>query len=91
MSKLYDMNQHNYACKQKFRVEWTYGNRQQPHTISHVQGFQEVLHEIEGWRHSLTMGEMFRIFIDNKATKHSIMFVGDNGELLSTIKIIEEK
>jgi len=90
MSKLYYMNQHNYAYNQKFRVEWTHGNLSQPHTISHVQGFQQVLHEIAGWKHSLTMGEMFRIFIDNKAKKHSIMFVCDEGELVSTIKIVEE-
>lgn len=91
MSKLYDMDQHRYACKQNFRVEWTSGNRPKPHSISHVQGFQEVLSEIKTWKHSLTMSEMFRIFIDNKANKHSIMFVGDNGELVTTIKIVEDK
>lgn len=90
MSKLYDMTQHNYACKQKFRVEWTHSNQLRPHSISHVQGFSEVLSEIKTWNHSLTIDEMFRIFIDNKAKKHSIMFVGDKGELVTTIKIVEE-
>lgn len=90
MNKLYDMDQHRYACKQNFRIEWTYGNRPKPHTISHVRGFSKVLKDIAGWKHSLTIDALFRIFIDNKAKKHSVMFVGDNGELMSTIKISEE-
>lgn len=89
MIKLYDMDQHRFACKQNFRVEWTYGN-EKPHTISHVKGFSGLLFEIKTWKHSLTMEEMFRIFIDNKASKHSIMFIGDKGELVTTIKIILE-
>lgn len=90
MTKFYDMDQHHYACKQNFRIEWIYGNQPKPHTISHVQGFSQVLKDITGWEHSLTIDELFRIFIDNKAKKHSIMFVGDNGELMSTMKISED-
>lgn len=90
MTKLYDMDQHRYACKQNFRVEWTCGNQPSPHTISHVQGFSQILNEVKTWNHSLTLDELFRIFIDNKAKKHSIMFVGDKGELVTTIKIVEE-
>lgn len=90
MSKLYDSNQHYDTCQRNFRVEWIQGNQPKPHFISHVQGFSEVLSEVKTWDTSLTIGEMFRIFIDNKAKKHVIMVVGDNGELISTIKIIEE-
>lgn len=84
------MEQHRYACQRNFRVEWIQGNQPKPHFISHVQGFSEVLSEIKTWNTSLTIDEMFRIFIDNKAKKHVIMVVGDKGELISTIRIIEE-
>jgi hypothetical protein len=84
------MNQHNYACKQNFRVEWSYGHESSPHTVAYVQGFQSVLHEIECFPHSLNMGELFRVFIDNKAKKHYIMMIDDNGNLVLTIKISEE-
>lgn len=89
MKMLYDMDQHRFACKQNFRVEWSYGS-DEPHSISHVVGFSGVLSEIETWEHSLTVDKMFRIFIDNKASKHNVIFIGDKGELLTTIKIVTE-
>lgn len=82
---LYDMKEHNLACKANFNIKvYDQGGFI---STDYVKGFQEVLEVLGIYKTSLTTNEMFRIFIDNKASKHSIIYLDDIGELDCHIKI----
>lgn len=87
MSGLYNMDQHSFAAKQYFIIEYISSPDYKPYMKSYVSGFSEVLQDIP-FDTSLTIDEMFRIFIDNKATSHNIIYLDDKGDIISHIKII---
>lgn len=86
MDKKYNIRQHGFAAKQWFIIEYTNSTDCNPYMKSYVSGFSEVLQDIP-FNNSLTIDEMFRIFIDNKATSHNIIYLDDNGDMDLHIKI----
>jgi hypothetical protein len=90
MSGLYNMDQHSFAAKQYFIIEYINSTDCKPYMKSYVSGFSEVLQDIP-FNTSLTIDEMFRIFIDNRATSHSVIYLDDNGDVNLHIKIIVDK
>jgi len=89
MTKLYDMNQHNYAINQEFTV--SFSSPYETTSEVYVKGFQQILRTLESYWSSLTIDELFRIFIDNKAKQHVIMYLDSQGEIITTIKIEVKK
>lgn len=90
MSKVYNLDQHWFAVNSNFKISYMYRSSLEPHIISYVTGFHEVLRDIH-FVNSLNMDEMFRIFIDNKASSHSLMYLDDYGNILTFIKIELDK
>ena len=91
MTKLYDMNQHRFAVKQNFKVEFISGNGTVRDT-HYVQGVQEVLDTSYRFRFSmLNTKEMFRLFIDKGLSKYSIFLLDSKGDTMTQIKITKEK
>ncbi|AGH32155.1 hypothetical protein VPHG_00088 [Vibrio phage 11895-B1] len=85
MTKLYDMNQHQQACNQRFTITYTYALYYIPTSEIEAHGFSEVVKLIGS--EGLTVERMFDIFIDNAAKKHCIMYLDDNGDWSYMIKI----
>ena len=87
MDKKYSIGQYRFAAIQRFIIEYTNSADCNPYMKSYVSGVSEVLQRIP-FDNSLTIDEMFRIFIDNKATSHNIIYLDDNGDISLHIKII---
>ena len=89
--KLYNVEQHKFSGNCKLKVEFYYKDITSPYFTSHVIGFKEVLQELSGWDITLDLDKMFEIFIDNKASKHIILILDDEGEVFTTLKILKEE
>ncbi|AUR87581.1 hypothetical protein NVP1101O_170 [Vibrio phage 1.101.O._10N.261.45.C6] len=73
MTKTYNLDQHTFAIKQPFTL--THETLGKIHTIDHVEGFDGILKVLNIYKRSLTLDELFRIFIDNNASVHNIFFM----------------
>ncbi len=92
MTKLYNMDQHREALNMKFTVTFTYGNQNTPHSwLEHCTGISNTFREVSSWSAELTLDKMFEMFIIEGRNKHTLMYIGDNGELVNTIRIVREK
>lgn len=86
MTKLYNMDQHSRAGKMKFTTRYTQGFDKNPHSIVHTTGISETFQYLS-WKSDLTLDKMFELFIDNNRKSYTIMYLDDNGDLMSTIRI----
>lgn len=80
MTKLYNVEQHKFASSVPLKIE-------SEHYIAYVHGLEEALDEVHSYDIECTLENLFRIFIDNKATQHVYLFLDDNGDITSSIKI----
>lgn len=89
MTKLYNMDQHSRACKMKFTTTYTQGLDKEPHSIVHTTGISETFKTLS-WSSDLTLDKMFEIFIDKNLKSYTILYLYDNGNLMTTICISAE-
>lgn len=88
-TKTYSMEQHNFAIKANFRVEYAFENKTEPYSIEYVTGFVSLLKCLT-FETQLDLDKLFELFVDRKLQEYLVLNLYQNGDIMQATRIVLE-